>query len=91
MGVEAAVRQAGVLHDVGDAGAAVAAAPDGARGGLDDALVGGFLAAGVGSSLGGGSHMTIIIHMWRLERKGTWPGRLPLDIHPLTDQWIAFP
>ena len=29
--------------------------------------------------------------MWRLERKGTWPGRLPLDIHPLTDQWIAFP
>ena len=50
VGVEAAVRQAGVLHDVGDAGAVVAAAPDGARGGLDDALVRGFLAAGGGSS-----------------------------------------
>ena len=35
MGIEAAVRQTGLLHDVGDAGAVVAAAPDGARGGLD--------------------------------------------------------
>ncbi len=58
VGVEAAVRQAGVLHDVGDAGAAVAAAPDGARGGLDDAFVRGFLASGSGSSLR--LHMTSI-------------------------------
>ena len=51
VGVEAAMGQAGVLHDVGHAGAAVAAAPDGARGGVHDALVGGFLAAGVGRLL----------------------------------------
>ena len=46
VGVEAAVREAGLLHDVGDAGAVVATAPDGARGGLDDAFVRDFLAAG---------------------------------------------
>jgi hypothetical protein len=33
----------------------------------------GFLATGVGASLGGGAHMTNIIHTWRRERKGTWP------------------
>ena len=46
MGIEATVRQASLLHDVGDAGAVVAAAPDGARGGLDDALVRDFLGFG---------------------------------------------
>ena len=56
MGIEAAMRQAGVFHDVGDAGAAVAATPDGARGGVDDAIVSGFL----GSS-GISFHMTTII------------------------------
>ena len=76
MGVEAAVGEAGLLHDLGHAGAAVAAAPDGAGGGLHDALVGGFLAAGGGSSRGGGSHMMIIIHTWQLERKGYATGRL---------------
>ena len=56
VGVEAAVRQAGLLHDVGDAGAVVATAPDGARGGLDDAFVRDFLGFG-----GGSFHMMIII------------------------------
>src|SRR2546427_87372 len=48
MGVEAAVRQPGVLHDVGDAGAVVAAAPDGTRGGIDDAIVRSFLGSSGG-------------------------------------------
>src|SRR5947209_8463495 len=40
------MRQAGVLHDVGNASTAVSAASDGSRGGPDDALVGDFLAPG---------------------------------------------
>ena len=39
MSVEAAMGKAGVLHDVGDTGAAVAATPNGAPGGVDDAFV----------------------------------------------------
>src|SRR4051812_16658884 len=69
MGVEAAMGQARILHDVGDAGAAVSAAADGARGGVHDALVGRFLAAGVRSSLGSGSHMTLIIYPTTVKRK----------------------
>src|SRR4051812_21167373 len=69
MGVEATVRQAGVLHDVGDAGAAVATTPDGARGGLDDAFVRGFLASEVGLSHGGSVDMMSIIRRAGAERK----------------------
>ena len=71
MGLEAAVRKAGILHDFGDAGAAVAAAPDGARGGADDAFVRGVLASGGGSSQGGRAHMMAIIHLAGLECKRT--------------------
>src|SRR5256886_15061203 len=56
VGVEAAVREASLLHDVGDAGAVVATAPDGARGGLDDTFVRDFL-----GSEGGSLHMMSII------------------------------
>src|SRR5205814_6039125 len=56
VGVEAAVREASLLHDVGDAGAIVATAPDGACGGLDDTFVRDFLGSG-GASL----HMISII------------------------------
>ena len=45
VGVEAAVREAGLLHHVGHADAGIAVAPDRARRDVDDALVGLFLAA----------------------------------------------
>ncbi|HJU39021.1 MAG TPA: hypothetical protein VJ724_05560, partial [Tahibacter sp.] len=50
------MRQPGVAHDVGDAGAVIAAAPDRACGGFDDPLVRGFFGAGCDSA-----HMTCII------------------------------
>ena len=64
VGVEAAVCQAGVLHDVGDARAVVATAPDGTRGGLDDAVMRGFL-----GPTGGSFHMTCIILHSGAQRK----------------------
>ena len=54
--IEAAVREASLLHDVGDAGAVVATAPDGACGGLDDAFVRKLFRSG-----GGSLHMMVII------------------------------
>ena len=45
VGVEAAMRQAGLLHDVRHSRAVVPAAPNGSRGNLDDALVCDFLTA----------------------------------------------
>ena len=65
------MRQAGVLHDVGDAGAVVATASDGARGRIDDALVREFLGTG-----GGSLHMMLIIHHRDLERKRGFPAAL---------------
>ena len=56
VGVEAAVREAGLLHDVRDAGAIVATAPDGACGGLDDTFVRNFF-----GFWGGSPHMMTII------------------------------
>src|SRR5437764_8126834 len=69
MGVEAAVRQADLFHDVGDARAVVPASPNGARGGPDDPFVGDFLAAGGGSPGGGSAHMMNIIYQSGAERK----------------------
>src|SRR5205823_1137239 len=59
------MRQADVLHDVGDAGAIVAAAPDGTRSGLDDAVVCRFL----GSTASSFHIMVIILHS-STQRKG---------------------
>ena len=56
MSVEPTVRQASFLHDVGNAGAVIPAAADGARGSFDDALVRRFLGSG-----GSSSHMMLII------------------------------
>src|SRR5208282_3727395 len=78
VGVEAAVCQAGVLHDVGDARAVVATAPDGTRGGLDDALVRSFLGPG-GSSF----HMTRIILHFGAQRK---PTSCPAYVPPLSKE-----
>src|SRR5438067_16636 len=69
MGVEAAVRQADLFHDVGDARAVVPASPNGARGGPDDPFVGDFLAAWGGSPGGGSAHMMSIIYQSGAERK----------------------
>ena len=69
MGVEAAVRKAGILHDIGDTGAAVAAAPDSARGGVDDPFVRGVLASGGGLSHGSLACMMLIIYQAREECK----------------------
>jgi len=74
MGVEAAVRQTGVFHDVGDAGAVEAAAPDGARGGVNDAIVRRFL----GPS-GEAFHMTIIILHFDTQRKRLFLQQLPFQ------------
>src|SRR5439155_13648729 len=74
VGIEAAVCQAGVLHDVGDARAVVAAAPDGTRGGLDDAVMRRFLGPG-----GGSLHMTCIILHSGAQRKGAF---VPLGCSP---------
>src|SRR5256714_15511787 len=70
MGVEAAVRQADLFHDIGDARAVVAASPNGARGGPDDPFVGDFLAAWGGPPGGGSAHMMTIIYQSVAERKG---------------------
>src|SRR6266516_2524870 len=75
MGVEAAVRQADLLHNVGDARAVVAASPNGARGGPDDPFVGDFLAAWGGPLSGGRSHMMSIIYQSDAERNCSTRGR----------------
>jgi hypothetical protein len=67
--VEAAVREPGFLHDVCDAGAVVAAAPDRPRGGGNDTFVGGVLAAGSGSWHGEEGYMMSIIMRRKGERK----------------------
>jgi hypothetical protein len=48
------MRQTGFFHDVSHAGAVIAAAPDGARCYIHNALVGGFF--GCGSLIGGFLH-----------------------------------
>src|SRR5207248_2396952 len=78
MGVEAAVRQADLLHDVGDARAVVPASPNGARGGPDDPFVGDLLAAWGGPPGGGSAHMMTIIYQSGAERKRP-PGRPSAD------------
>ena len=70
MGVEAAMGQADLFHDVGDASAVVPASPNGARGGPDDPFVGDFLAAWGGPPSGDSTHMMSIIYQWDAERKG---------------------
>src|SRR2546430_14649428 len=70
MGVEAAMGQADLFHNVGDARAVVPAAPNGARGRPDDPFVGDFLAAWGGPPGGGSAHMMIIIYQTDAERKG---------------------
>src|SRR5690348_11182003 len=74
MGIEAAMGQADLFHDVGDARAVVPALPNGARGGPDDPFVGDFLAAWGGSPDGASAHMMSIIYQWDAERKGPTPG-----------------
>src|ERR1041385_1183589 len=69
MGIEAAMGQADLFHDVGDARAVVPASPNGARGGPDDPLVGDFLAAWGGPPGGGSAHMMSIIYQSGAERK----------------------
>ncbi len=76
MGVEAAVRQADLFHNVGDARAVVPAAPNGARGGPDDPFVGDFLAAWGGPPGGGSAHMMSIIYQSGAERKRPTPGSI---------------
>ncbi len=71
VGVEAAVREASLLHDVGDAGAVVATSPDGACGGLDDTFVRDFLGFG-----GGSFHMIIIISNSAQEMQGAFPANV---------------
>src|SRR5438034_5110721 len=74
MGVEAAMGQANLFHDVGDARAVVPASPNGARGGPDDPFVGDFLAAWGGPPGGGSAHMMSIIYQSGAERKRPTPG-----------------
>src|SRR5438105_15358632 len=69
MGVEAAMGQADLFHDLGDARAVVPSSPSSARGGRDGPFVGDFLAAGGGSPGGGSAHMMIIIYQSGAERK----------------------
>src|SRR5438132_9560910 len=69
MGVEAAMGQADLVHDLGDTRAVVPSSPSSARGGRDDPFVGDFLAAGGGPPGGGSAHMTIIIYQSGAERK----------------------
>src|SRR5213595_1099556 len=73
MGVEAAMSQADLLHDLGDARAVVPSSPSSARGGRDDPFVGDFLAAGGGPPGGGSAHMMSIIYQSGAERKGPTP------------------
>src|SRR5439155_21108750 len=75
MGVEAAMGQADLFHDVGDARAVVPASPNGTRGGPDDPLVGDFLAAWGGPPGGGSAHMMSIIYQSGAERKRPTPRR----------------
>src|SRR5437867_12697379 len=85
MGVEAAVRQADLFHNVGDARAVVPASPNGARGGPDDPFVGDFLAAWGGPLGCGSTHMMSIIYQSDAERKGSTPGlSVPSDT---TSHW----
>src|ERR1043166_6536786 len=74
MGVEAAMGQADLFHDVGDARAVVPASPNGARGGPDDPLVGDFLAAWGGPPGGGSAHMMSTIYQSGAEHKGPGGG-----------------
>src|SRR2546430_837322 len=69
MGVEAAMGQADLFHDLGDARAVVPSSPSGARGGRDDPFVGDFLAAWGGPPGGGSAHMMSIIYQSGSERK----------------------
>src|SRR2546430_16606454 len=73
MGVEAAVRQADLFHNVGDARAVVPASPNGPRGGPDDAFVGDLLAAWGGPPGGGSAHMMILIYQSGAEPKTVAP------------------
>src|SRR5205823_1204623 len=74
MGVEAAMSQPDLFHDVGDARAVVPASPNGARGGPDDPFVGDLLAAWGGPPGGGSAHMMTIIYQSGAERKRPTPG-----------------
>src|SRR5207247_6224669 len=74
MGVEAAMGQADLFHDLGDARAVVPSSPSSARGGRDDPFVGDFLAAGGGPPGGDSAHMMIIIYQSGAERKRPTPG-----------------
>src|ERR1041385_1664109 len=74
MGIEAAMGQADLFHDVGDARAVVPALPNGARGGPDDPFVGDFLAAWGGPAGGGRVHMMGIILQSGAERQRPTPG-----------------
>src|SRR2546428_14046623 len=76
MGVEAAMGQADLFHDVGDARAVVPASPNGARGGPDDPFVGDFLAAWGGPPGGGNPHNMGIIYQSGAERKRPTPGAI---------------
>ena len=69
MGVEAAMGQADLFHDLGDARAVVPSSPSSARGGRDDPFVGDFLAAWGGPPGGGSAHMMSIIYQSGAERK----------------------
>src|SRR2546423_14104835 len=70
MGVETAMGQADLFHDLGDARAVVPSSPSSARGGRDDPFVGDFLAAWGGPPGGGSAHMVSIIYQSGAERKG---------------------
>src|SRR5436309_15741058 len=69
MGVEAAMGQADLFHDLGDSRAVVPSSPSSARGGRDDPFVGDFLAAWGGPPGGGCAHMMSIIYQSGAERK----------------------
>src|SRR2546430_9679105 len=69
MGVEAAMGQADLFHDLGDARAVVPSSPSGPRGGRDDPFVGDFLAAWGGPPGGGSAHMMSILYQSGSERK----------------------
>src|SRR2546421_2719263 len=69
MGVEAAMGQADLFHDLGDARAVVPSSPSSARRGRDDPFVGDLLAAWGGPPGGGSAHMMNIIYQSGAERK----------------------
>src|SRR6266852_2349945 len=80
MGVEAAMGQADLFHDVGDARAVVPAAPGSARGGPDDPFVGDLLAAWPGSA-GGSAHMMIIKYQSNAECKKATPRAIGEEVY----------